>query len=412
MALDLVSFDAALKEHYTDQRIENMVYKDNPLLALIPKYEDFGGRNLPIPLIYGNPQGRSATFTNAQTQGQTTSSLITQFTLTRVKNYSIATIDGETLEASKGDANAFMEAATTEIDGAINSLTRNLAIDAYGTGFGGIGVIGATTDLTTAVMILADPSSVTNFEVGMVCQFAQFEGTGALRDGGDSLTVVAINRSTGTVTFNAALNTVTGVALADTVFQLGDRQDVASPVAIKTSGLAAWVPTTAPGSTPFFGVNRSIDVTRLGGVRYNGTGNPIEEALITGASTIAREGGKVDHCFMSYEKYADLEKALGSKLQYVDLKVNPEIGFRGILVNGPRGPINVIPDQNCPANLAYMLQLDTWKLYSLGKAVRVLNADGLQMLRQASADGVEVRYGYYGNMATRGPGFNGVIQLA
>jgi len=410
MSLDMTSFDAALKEHYTDQRVENMVYKDNPLYALMPKFEDFGGRNLPIPIITGNPQGRSATFTNAQTRGAATNSLINQFTLTRVKNYSLATIDGETLEASKGNANAFMEAATTEIDGAIQALSRDIAIDMYGTGFGGIGVIDAATTLTGPTMILDDISNVTNFEVGMVCVFAAAENTGALRVGG-GLTIIAVDRSAGTVTFGANLNTITAIAVGDSVFVQGDRQDVASPVALKTAGLEAWLPATAPTATPFFGVDRSVDTTRLGGIRYNGTADPIEEALIEGASKAAREGGKVDHCFISYEQYANLEKSLGSKVQYVDLRMNAEIGFRGILINGPRGPINVIPDQNCASNRAFMLQLDCWKLYSLGKATRVLNADGLQMLRQASADGVEVRYGYYGNMATKAPGYNCNIQL-
>ena len=49
MGLDLTSFDAALKEHYTSDTVENLVYKDNPLLALMPKMEDFGGENsLPL----------------------------------------------------------------------------------------------------------------------------------------------------------------------------------------------------------------------------------------------------------------------------------------------------------------------------------------------------------------------------
>ena len=59
MSLDITSFDAALKQHYTSDRIENMVYSDNPLLALLPKYEQFGGKNLPIPVIHGNPQAGS-----------------------------------------------------------------------------------------------------------------------------------------------------------------------------------------------------------------------------------------------------------------------------------------------------------------------------------------------------------------
>jgi hypothetical protein len=128
--------------------------------------------------------------------------------------------------------------------------------------------------------------------------------------------------------------------------------------------------------------------------------------LIDGASLVAREGGKIDHFFMNYAKYAELEKSLGSKVQYVDMKVTADVGFRGILINGPRGPIKVVPDQNCPSNKVFGLSLDMWKLYSLGEAVRVIDTDGLQMLRQASADGVEVRYGFYGNVGCRAPGHN------
>lgn len=47
-ALDLTSFDAALKAWYTSDRVENMTYQDNPLLALMPKMTEFKGKNLPI----------------------------------------------------------------------------------------------------------------------------------------------------------------------------------------------------------------------------------------------------------------------------------------------------------------------------------------------------------------------------
>ena len=138
---------------------------------------------------------------------------------------------------------------------------------------------------------------------------------------------------------------------------------------------------------------------------------PTEEALIEGAAVVGREGGKLDHYFMNYAKYSGLEKSLGSKVQYVDAHANAEIAFRGIQINGPRGAINVMPDQNCASNRIFGLQLNMWKLYSLGKAVRVIDTDGLQMLRQSTADGVEVRYGFYGNMATRAPGYNVNIQV-
>jgi hypothetical protein len=77
--MDMGEFEAALKEHYTDERIYNMVYANNPLLALMPKYEQFGGKNLPVPIIFGNPQGRSATFSKAK--ANKTTSQIQQFML-------------------------------------------------------------------------------------------------------------------------------------------------------------------------------------------------------------------------------------------------------------------------------------------------------------------------------------------
>ena len=115
---------------------------------------------------------------------------------------------------------------------------------------------------------------------------------------------------------------------------------------------------------------------------------------------------------MSYSKFAELEKALGSKVQYVDLKATVDIGFRGITINGPRGPISVIADQNCPTDVAYMLQLDCWKLYSLGKAPRILDMDGLKMLRESNADAVEIRIGYYAQMGCKAPGYNARIALS
>ena len=394
----MTTFAAALKQHYTNERIENMVYKDNPFLAMVAKYEDFGGENLKLPIKYGIPQGRSATFSDAQ--ANKTNTQLKAFLLTRQADYSLASIQNETIEASKGNANAFMEAATVEIDGAIESATRSLAIACFGDGSGAIGQVLATTS-SVATFTLKQIDDVTNFEVGMQLKLNATK-TGSSGTLSTAVTVDGINRDTGVITLSASAS----LTADHFIYQEGDYD-------AKIKGLNAWVPSTAPGSTDsFFGVNRSSDATRLGGIRFDGSSLPIEEALIGGASRVAREGGKPDVCFMNYSNFADLEKALGSKVSYVDVKASPEIGFRGILVHGPRGPIKVIPDQNCPKDVAFMLQMDVWKLYSLGKAPKILDSDGLKFLRDSSADSVEVRVGYYAQLGCRGPGYNVRIALA
>ena len=400
MSLDLTSFAAALKQHYTPDRVENMVYKDNPLLALMTKYEQFGGENLKLPIKYGIPQGRSAAFATAQ--ANKTNTQLKSFLLTRDKDYSLASIDNETIEASKGNANAFMEAATLEIDGAIESATRSLAIAMYGSGSGSIGQ--SVGLITSTTLTLIDDEDVTNFEVGMEIVASTADGGGSVKSG--SVTVTGVNRDTGVLTIDAAsaIDGGTGIAANDFIFVEGDYD-------AKIKGLRAWIPDSAPSATAFFGVDRTADSTRLAGVRYDGSSEPIEEALISAASRVAREGGKPDCCFLSYAKFADLEKALGSKVQYIDAHANAEIGFRGILIHGPRGPIKVMPDQNAPGDRAFMLSMQYWKLYSLGKAPKILDSDGLKFLRESAADAVEVRVGYYAQMGCRAPGFNANVQL-
>lgn len=402
MALDLSSFDAALKQHYTADRVENMTYEDNPLLALMPKMTDFGGKNLPIPIIYGDPQGVSSTFTTAQ--ANQTSSQLKDFVLTRVKAYSIASIDNETLKASVGNANAFMEAATTEIDGAIHSSARMLAVQMYRSGSGSIGQNQSAA--TGTAIQLVNPEDVTNFEVGQQLVFSATDGSGTVKSGRSQ--VVGVDRDLGTLTVNPALTAIAGgagVAANDYIFVEGN-------YALGISGLQAWLPNAAPSNTPFFSVDRTSDVTRLAGVRYDGSALPIEEALISAASRVAREGGKPDMAFMSYSKFADLEKALGSKVQYIDLKANADIGFRGMQINGPRGLIKIVPDQNCPSDRCFMLQMNVWKLYSLGKAPQIIDTDGLKMLRASDADSVTVRVGYYAQVGCRGPGWNVNLKLS
>ncbi len=296
-----------------------------------------------------------------------------------------------------------MEAATTEIDGAIQAATRSLAIALYGTGSGSVGQCNASATGTT--LQLKNANDVTNFEVGMNLVFSTANGGGSVKAG--SVIVSAVNRDSGALTVAALTGIASGAGVAanDYIFQIGDYD-------AKVKGLRAWLPDSTPSATAFFGVDRTSDPTRLAGIRFDGSALPIEEALIGAASRVAREGGKPDYCMIDYSKYADLEKALGSKVQYIDLKATAEIAFRGIQINGPRGPIKVVPDQNCPSDRCFMLDMSVWKLYSLGKAPKILDTDGLKMLRQSTADGVEVRVGYYAQLGCRGPGFNANVQLS
>ena len=399
-SLNLDNVTQALKEHYKPLTVKNMVYKDNPLLALMPKYERFGGENMPVPVQYGIANRRSADF--ATGQGLNTATELARFVLTRVKDYSFASITGETIKATEGAADAFLKYATLEIDGAIQSLTRSLAVSMYADGSGSLGQVSVAG--TTLTML--KPDQITNIEVGMELNAAT-AAAGAIK-AGTTMVVQTVNRDAGTFTVDNA----GAAATNDFIFQRGDAQN--GGAAKKISGLEAWLPASAPGGgDSFFSQNRSVDATRLGGIRFDGSAQPIEEALISAASRLAREGGSPSHCFMNFANFSNLEKALGSKVVYDKVSSDDaDIGFQSLTILGPKGPIQIVADQNCTPDVAYMLQMDTWTLNSLGDAPHILALDGNRMLREASADAYEVRVGFYGNIGCTAPGYNARVKLA
>lgn len=382
-----------------------MVYQDNAFLALVPKVTKFPGKLMPIPLIYGEPTSTNALFATAQTASTAAANntLITRFEISRVKRYGVVTIDGETMKATEDDAGSFLKAATTQIDGVMHQLKRNLAVQLFRGGWGAVGVI-ATGGISGSTITLATTEDITNIEIGQVHVLSSAESTATLRNGGASITVTGVNRSTGVITYSAGVvATIAAAAAGDTIFIKDDRQDSATPAARCVFGLEAWAPASAPTSTLFNNVDRSVDPTRLGGQRLNGAGLPLEEVLVEGSVLSAREGFKVTHAFCSFAKWSSLVKALGSKVEYTTEKATADIGFDAIKINGARGPIKVIADQNCPGNRIFMVNFDHLKLYSLGELIRTINDDGNMLLRQATADGVESRHGFMGNLASDAP---------
>lgn len=406
---------AALKELYTgDDFMKDLVYKKNPAFALINKDESpsgFAGKYIPVPMIYGTPQGRSATFSDAL--GNQTAPALKSFFVYRVSNYAIATITNELLEATKDNAGAFVDEAKLVVDTAFRSLSNDICSDLFGTGTGSRGQIGAiSTAGGVTTITLKEASDVVKFEVGMVLVASATDGATPVAS--TSVLITSVNRVSGVIK-----GTPTGAPATDWsadyfLVQLGDL--VTSGSNLKVSGLGAWLPKVAPTSgDSFWGVDRSADPTRLAGVRYDGSSQTIEEGLIDAAALVAREGGQPEMCFVNFATYSALEKALGSKVQYVDVHhEEADIAFAGMKIHAPYGPISVIPDRSCPAKTAYMLQMDTWKFRSLGKAPHILTygMEGLEGLRTGSADALEIRLGMYGNLICNAPGFNAVVSTS
>lgn len=411
MTVSVASLQYGLKTLWPQSRIQDEVYPDHPFLALIPKREDFYGENAYIALQTGDPQGRSASFSTAQTisaltgSGNAGSSRGQRFLLTRAKDYQLINLETEVIMASQNDEGALIRALDTEMRSGMRNIGKSLATALFR---GQTGALSGIAAITATTITLSNVNDVTSFEIGMRL-VASATATGANRSTPATADITGVNRDTGVLTFGAGTFTGTNWAVSDILFSQGDNAN-GSGSGNKVSGLADWVPTTSPTSTLFFGVDRSVDPTRLGGLRIDASALSPEEGLVLALSRQAREGGKQSHILMNHADYRNVQYSLGSKVETAYQTVG-RIGFQSIQMHGPKGVVSIMADQDCPAGFAYSLDMSTWKLFSLKGCPQVLDMDGNQLSRVAAADQFEARIVYFAQVYTDAPGYNGVITM-
>lgn len=381
---------ALYKILYPQGHVPDETYVDFPFLAMVARNEKFFGKSLWQALKYGNGNKRSSTFADAQ--GNTGSTLNVGFTLLRKPDYAVAQLDHESMEASESDEGALVDLFKQEVDAAFKSAVISEAQSLTGDGTGTVGAVGAISGQT---ITLSDINQIVNFEVGQIICAAQ-DASSAVRTG--TGTISGVNRKTGVITYTG---TITSLAVGDLLSLKGDWK-------AKPSGFEAWIPRIDPVSgDSFFGVDRSADPMRLAGVRDDYSAKPIEEALVLAATDMNLQGAAVDFSFLNYAKHAELENALGSKVQYVDMVSPIGIPYRGIKINTGKKPITVLADLTIPTGRNFMVQMNTWKLHSLKKSIRLLEKGGGEMLRLSNADASEVRIGGYKQIGCEAPGYNG-----
>jgi len=404
MGLSTSNASALLKTLYSPDKVVNAQYKKSPLFAMLAKFEEFGGDGIKVPIIHGNPASRSTTFSTAQTLASSNNTQSKAFTVTHVTDYAVAQISGSAIRRSKNDTAAFVRLAKTEIDGAMDQLVRSLCQKLYRAGWGRVGAISSSANLASTTLLLSAPEDAANFDIGNTIVFAATEAASALRTA-TTLTVTAVDRDAGTITLNNTPNSLSAsVATGDVIFLEGDRQNSGSPTRLAVAGLEAWVPQTAPSaSESFFGVDRSVDPVRLAGARYAPTNLSPEDILIEATERVHRSGFEIKQIFCNPTFMRNLIKSLGANVRRVNTEVTQKVSFQAIEVIGATGPVEVYSDVYCPSNRVFGVNLDMWTLGSTGPAVRILNEDGQDMLRQSSSDGYEVRIGFEGNLWCKGP---------
>lgn len=409
--------DAVLKDYYTDDKIKEQSYGENPLFAFVKKERGqmAGGRRYVQPVEFAHPGGSSASYTKAMTNG--TTSQYEDFLIARKKQYQRVQVDHELMFATQSQRESFRK-ALDEFDRGLKGLGEKIGRRLYRTQGGAIAKM-ANSSVAVSVITLADKASSFNFHIGQMLTFAAADGTGSERDSADTTTVTAVDNENGLITVADVLNVkISGIATTDFVFAEGD-------FAQCLSGLEDWLPVDDRSTrlaAPFHSVTRSAAPDYLGGIFMDGTTmGGLDEVIIKLVGKIGKYGGQTSHIFANPESLSDLELISNSKMRIV-AEVNSKIigdsgevlvGFSGYRAIVGGRSVKIYGDRNCPSNRLYALQLNTWTLWHTGNLVNWLGESytGSKLQPSQNDDCAEARLGSYQNLGCSAPGWNGVAKI-
>jgi hypothetical protein len=400
--VNTTNFDNALKRMYPDGW-ETLWYPESPIVAWMPKSYNFTGDAKQVNTLTGGSQtGATLAVALANKSAPTHQ----KFVVTRAKLYATGSIENEVVAASKGKPAAIAEAMKTAIDSANYGFGRSAAFQVCGDGTGTRGIV---SSYAAGVITLATATDDIKFEIGDVLE--KQTTAGVLLAGKMTVTAVGVGTITVTLSGGAADPAATDEIARDGDYTNGVLQ-----------GIFAWCPTSAPGATAFFGVDRTVHLPRLSGIRIAGGGKSIEEQVFDAQAAAARNGARVDTLWLHPNRYSTLCKSLqsqafygqGTPTQVMSSKGrsgNTNVGFAGIQFAGTRGPITISSDPNMPEAVGLMTRKAAWELASLGGMPHFADEAGSRFRQESQSDSLEFRLKAYWNLICKRPLDNVIMNL-
>ena len=321
------------------------------------------------------------------------------FLVTTRHQYLLRSITREAIEAAEKNVGAFVKTKVAEQEASMERLAQQIGADVQGDGSG---LAGTTVSASTANnnFVVGD-NDIVHFEPKM--RVVVYTSADVLRPGVAGYGVVsAVDYDSNTVTLTAGGtdgDTVTTLAMAAGG---GDKLYPKGSVANALQGTEGWVPTTRTGLTVAYnGVVRSVFPSRLAGIYFDGSTYGIAEALERGFARARKEQVMPEVVWLNFKRYADLSLELGAKCVREEWK-NAGFAYDSIKLSVGGRTVRVMADQNFSDTSALACTKSTWELRSLHGMPRLLNDN----IVEAASDGIEIRYGWDGNLVNMSPGEN------
>ncbi len=383
--------DSLVREIWPPEALIEEVIEEEPLLGMASKETDWGHEVRHWPLRWGANQGIGRTFADAKR-------LKSQYTAEEFQHntremFAALSIEGKllrTYEHTKKKA-LLVDPVTTAGELAIDRMRRKFSKAIHGNGVGIIGQIKSTSNVSTNTIELVDFNDLKNFEEDVAFQWtATANGSGSASTEEGRVYSIGTEDSPTITLSDTWSNVFPGIAAGTSylVYTGTYNNDF-------IYGLDAYLPshTGAPGT--FLTCNRNRNPGFLAGRCMTGTNLNTYQRIWKAARKLVDAGEKPDLYLLStrnFEKFLfEMDnKLVMTKEPAADVgKYKMGVTYGGVVVQGPRGPIKVMPSHWMPDSVERCGKLDTVVIGSIGPLVHWDSSNGPGDLR--TEDGTDNR---------------------
>lgn len=411
-AANSFNYSALLRQMWPQSAIYNEILDPTATFyGMVQKDTTMSEITRNIAVGYGGTGGLGSTFAGAKASKQPSQQA--SFAITSSTYYSLFSIDRLLARRSQNKKTAILPAIARETEMAFASMKLQTGTLLWSNGVGTVAQVSAISGNT---ITLVSSDDMRKFQNGWSISLSSDNtGVAGLRTQNMPLQISQCARSTAVLTFNVPVTTaIPTAAVNDYVYYY--QVYGASQV---FQGPQAWVPTAAPSSTAFFGLNRTLDVENLSGWRVSGKNMSPKQAALAAATTLAaNSSGRPNYLFLGPTDWTNLETELESaggalkRIQSPAASINKYsfgIQYDGIEFMGATGPIKAFFDNRVPAGTSWMLDLDTWTFGTVGESPYFDDFGGGEFLREQDADAVQGNIVLDGQCYCEAPGRNAVI---
>ena len=365
---------AMLKTYYAKEGLQNLLYRNDPLLKTI-KTQRVEGKQANFSALFSRGGAVSANFLTAKALA-TSQAQAKEFQVTPGQMFSCCVFNNKELLASKSLRGAYINVASAKFFANAESFRKTMAVALYGTGHGELFSTSASITLTADDQndITFPQYAIMGIDIGSKLEVKATAGATSVTA---TLTVNKINGTTVNCTSDTAATAASGsvVCIAGCTDSNGN--------GLLPVGLAGWLPSgSVSASDSFYGVNRSTARDRLAGTVTTATSGEakyktIERAILA----LRRMGSLCDKIVMNDEDYLALSQEIDQKTYFTKVdggkgQSKSELGRKDFGFSVSTNWLeNVIDSPYCPKGTCYILSSDTVELWTYTNADKI--ADGV-----------------------------------